>query len=286
MEFKWSENRLPVGEIVKLVIKRKMPQGFYLESDEYEGDVLLPNNQISDNMEVGQEISVFLYNDSEDRIIATKKRPKLLLGECGVLKVKSIEKIGTFLEYGLDRDLFLPYKETIGKIEVGDNVFVCVYKDKSDRLCATMKTRKYLIKNTDKFKKGDLVNGVVYEINEFGAFVVIDNKYVGFIHKNILDNNIKLFDNVTCNVVRITRDGKIDLSTKKESYIQINYDADIIYKLLLKSKGFLPYNDKTDATVIKNKFNMSKAAFKRAVGSLLKMNKIVLDEDGIKRKRD
>lgn len=243
--------------------------------------VLLPKNQVPEGIKIGDSIEVFIYKDSEDRPIATTTIPELTLGKIALLRVKEVTSIGAFLEWGLAKDLLLPFKEQTVRVHSGDHVLVALYIDKSKRLCATMKIYDYL-DCSSPYKKEDRVIGTVYEIiDNFGAFVAVDNHYHGLIPSKELHRNLKVGDSVEARVTQVKEDGKLDLSIREKSYIQLDADADFIFEKLQKSGGFLPYHDKTDSDIIKKEFELSKNAFKRAIGRLMKEGRITISDTGI-----
>jgi len=244
--------------------------------------VLLPKNQSPKNAQLGMRLSVFLYKDSEDRPIATTTIPPLTLGSIAMLPVKEVTKIGAFLSWGLAKDLLLPFKEQIVRVKEGDSVLVALYVDKSNRLCATAKIYDYL-RTDSTYQENDHVTGTVYELIEaFGAFVAVDNRYSALIPKQELFRPLHPGDIVTARVSRVLPDGKLTLSVREPAYRELSSDAELIYKKLIAAGGFLPYHDKTDPETIREVFALSKNAFKRAVGHLLKEKKIRLSNVGIK----
>ncbi|WP_455714951.1 CvfB family protein [Anaerosporobacter sp.] len=278
-----------LGEVQTLKINRFVEFGAYLVDLDStanglsvkNNEVLLPKKQLPAQAKENDTIEVFLYKDSEDRMIATTTIPPLSIGRLCVLTVKEVAPIGAFLDWGLTKDLLLPFKEQTSQVEVGDNVLVSLYVDKSNRLCATMKVYEYL--ETDSpYQKDDKVEGTVYELSrDFGTFVAVDNKYSALIPKNELFSNYKPGDFVSARVISVREDGKLNLSTREKSYIQLDEDAKIVFEELKNNNGFLPYNDKSDPDAIKTKFNLSKNAFKRAIGRLFKNKQITIEDDGI-----
>lgn len=271
---------MKLGEVQKLKIAKQLDQGIYLSDGETQ--VLLPKNEVTASMEVNDEIDVFIYRDSEDRLIATTTTPPLTLGEVALLEVKDVTSIGAFLDWGLLKDLLLPFKEQTTKVNNGDQVLVALYIDKSDRLCATMKVYDYLQTNPP-YQKDSVVKGTIYEIiDNFGAFVAVDNKYSGLIPKKEIFTPLTVGANIEARVTRVQSDGKLDLSLRKKAHIQIDIDGDMIFERLNKApSGFLPYHDKSAADEIKKTFSISKNAFKRAIGHLQKQGKIIILRDGI-----
>ncbi len=275
---------IEIGKVQTLTIERLTPIGAYL-SDGFDTTdvVLLPEKEVPKNSRDGDQIDVFIYRDSKDRLISTTREPKIQVGEFAALKVVDITKVGAFLEWGLEKDLLLPYNEQTVKVQKGRDYLVNLYTDKSDRLCATMKIYP-LLKVGAPYKMGDWIEGYVYQINpEIGAFVAIDNLYHGLILIKDANSDIHCGEKVHARVSEIRNDGKLVLSPNKKAYKEIPKDAVVILTKLNESQGFLPYNDKSDAFVIKKEFNMSKSSFKRAVGKLLKEKKIRITERGIEK---
>lgn len=272
-----------LGQIQKLEAMKRTEFGMYLSEIGSDGNerVLLPKTQVPEHLNVGDEIDVFLYKDSEDRLIATTTKPKITMNQLAILEVKDVNKNGAFLDWGLTKELFLPYKEQKFKVKPGDAVLVRLYIDKSKRLAASMKIYEHLETNPP-YKKDDKVYGIVYEVKEeIGAFIAVDNIYSALIPNKELFQKLKVGDRIEARVTSITEDGKINLSLRDKSYVAIDKDAYMIYRKLVASRGFLPYNDKSDADLIKAQFNLSKNAFKRAIGRLLKEGKIEITTDGI-----
>lgn len=275
---------IEVGKMQKLRVIREAAQGIYL--NEVEGtdkDILLPKAQVPEGINCGDELEVFVYRDSEDRKIATRNKPKIMSGELAALEVVSVNQIGAFLEWGLERDLFLPFKEQIGTIHKGEIYLVGMYRDKSDRLCATMKVYS-LLRSDTPYKVNDEVSGTIYSIKEaFGAFVAVDNKYHGLIPIKELYGEYKVGDQVSLRVRHVKADGKLELSLRKTTHLQMEDDAQKIMNEIEKQGGTLPLHDKSDPELIKEMLNMSKAAFKRAVGRLMKEGAIEIRDEGIYR---
>ena len=276
---------LDLGKTQELQIARQVSFGFYLTDplDPTEA-VLLPGGQIPDDTPVGNIVNVFLYKDSKDRLIATVKKPLLEVGQIGMLTVRETEKIGAFLDWGLPKDLFLPFREQTGKVKKGCSYPVAVYIDKSGRLCATMRLYDRLSTNSP-YEKDAHVNGHIYEMNpKFGIFVAVDERYSGMIPRQEDTRGFKLGDAVSCRVSAVREDGKLTLSPREKAYIQIGNDADVIEQALLERDGHLALTDHSDPEEIRKVLHMSKAAFKRGVGHLLKEGKITLFEHEIVRK--
>lgn len=277
---------IKLGEAQTLEVVSTKEHGVYLSEDNINtsNKILLPRNQVSKDIKIGDQVEVFVYKDSEDRPIATTTIPELVMGKVALLKVKEVTTIGAFLDWGLAKDLLLPFKEQTERVHTGEDVLVALYIDKSDRLCATMKVYDYL-DNNSPYKKGDRVMGIVYEIiDSFGAFIAVDNHYSGLVPTKELHRPLKVGDSIEARVTSVKEDGKLDLSIREKSYVQMDDDAEFIFQKLQKQDGFLPFHDKTDADVIKSEFNLSKNAFKRGIGRLLKEGRIEILDNGIKAK--
>ena len=273
-----------------LAIVKRTDFGLYLTDIEKRDDknrdvkdeILLPKNQVTADMKPGSEIEVFIYKDSEDRLIATKLEPLIKIGEIKKLKVKEVTKIGAFLDWGLPKDLFLPFKEQIYDVKSGEEILVAMYVDLSDRLCATMDLYSRL-SLLPPYSRDDMVKGTVYQVHEqFGAYVAVDNKYSALVPKKELHKELKPGEEIYARVLEVKEDGKMDLSLRQKAYVQMDSDSEAILTKLNAAGGNLPYQDKSDAEEIKREFNMSKAAFKRAIGRLYKERIIVIEKDGIR----
>ena len=269
-----------LGEKQVLTVVKKVDFGVYLGSDEER--VLLPKKQVPEEIEVGDPVEVFLYKDSSDRMIATTKEPKLTLGNLAVLEVVDVGRIGAFLDWGLEKDLLLPFKEQTTKVEKGDRCLVSLYIDKSGRLCATMKVYP-LLRTDSPYKKDDTVRGTVYEISrDFGVFVAVDDRFSALIPRREVYGRMYIGQQIEARVAAVKADGKLDLSVRGRIPEQMDADARKNMDRIEKSGGGLPFTDKADPERIRDEFGMSKAAFKRAVGRLLKQGKVRIDEKGDK----
>ena len=273
---------IELGKKQVLEVVKKVEFGVYLAEEVGSMDkVLLPKKQVPEGAENGTQIEVFIYRDSKDRLIATTAQPKLTLGELAVLTVKEVGKIGAFLDCGLEKDLFLPFKQQTRRVRTGDNILVAMYTDKSNRLCATMNVYEYL-KKESPYAKEDVVKGVIYEISKnFGAFVAVDNLYSALIPAKEFHGEYEIGDEVEARVIAVKADGKLDLSIRQKAHLQMDKDAEYVMQVIDEFDGVLPFNDKVSPEVIKREFQMSKNAFKRAVGRLYKEGKIEITENRI-----
>lgn len=283
---KTMKRQLTPGTTHKLRMIKKVDFGAYLA---YDADapaserVLLPSKQVAPDLKAGDEITVFLYKDSEDRLIATTRTPLIQLGGTARLEVAQVGKIGAFLSWGLEKDLLLPYAEQTYKVHAGDSVLVALYLDKSERLCATMNVYPYL-KTGSPYILGDTVHGTAYQDSErFGIFVAVDDMYQGLIPRRECYGDIKLGADISARVVQVREDGKLDLSVRRKAYEQMDEDAEALLKLVDSYDGALPFTDKATPEVIKLHTGMSKNEFKRALGRLMKEGKVIKTDTAIRR---
>lgn len=268
-----------LGKKQTLAVVKKTEFGVYLGTEEER--VLLPRKQVPEGTQVGDEIEVFLYRDSKDRLIATTNEPKIQLGEVKPLRVKDTGAIGAFLDWGLEKDLFLPFKQQTAKVKKGDQCLVSLYVDKSGRLCATMKVYDKLEKKSP-YKKDDRVTGIIYEKSlNFGLFVAVDDRYCALIPKREASGRYKVGDRIEARVTDVKPDGKLDLSLREKAFIQMDRDAEAVMEKIIANGGELPFTDKADPELIRAEFGFGKNAFKRAVGRLLKEGKIEIREKSI-----
>ncbi len=276
---------LRLGEKQRLKIVKKVSFGVYLAEEEGQEKVLLPMKETPEGCELGDELEVFLYKDSRDRLIATTREPALTLGQIGLLRVKETGKIGAFLDWGLDKDLLLPFRQQTRRVRQGEECLAALYIDKSSRLCATMNVYPYL-KTNSPYRIGDTVTGRVYETSEnFGVFVAVDDMYSALIPKREAAGSFEIGEILKARVTDVKEDGKLDLSVREKAYIQMEEDARLVLQVIDEFAGVLPFGDKVSPEIIKREFGLSKNAFKRAVGRLLKQGKIELKDDRIYRKR-
>ena len=268
-----------IGRKQVLTAVKKVEFGVYFaEEGQKEDRVLLPAKEVPTDLKLGDTLELFLYKDSSDRLIATRRTPKISVGEIALLKVVGVSKIGAFLDWGLEKDLFLPFKEQTTKLNPSDEVLVRAYTDKSERLCASMKIYKYLATGSD-YQKDDWVNARVYEISEkFGAFCAVDDKYSALIPAKEITKDVRVLDTFEARVTSVLDDGRLNLALRDKAYATIDKDADYVKYLINSYDGVLPFNDKASPETIKRECNMSKNQFKRAVGHLLKNGEIEIGE--------
>jgi predicted RNA-binding protein (virulence factor B family) len=275
---------LLLGEKQELTVVKTVAFGVYL-SDEpgSEERVLLPKKEVPEGTATGSRLTVFLYRDSSDRLIATMREPAVTLGHTAVLKVREISKIGAFLDWGLEKDLLLPFREQTAKLYPGDECLAALYIDKTGRLCATMKVYHYL-QSQSPYQIGDEVEGRVYEVSQnFGAFVAVDDKYTALIPAREVPTEVKPGNRIRARVTGVKEDGKLDLSIRDKAYLQMDEDAEYIMQVIDEYDGVLPFDDRVSPEIIKREFGLSKNAFKRAVGRLLKQGRIEISEKKIRK---
>lgn len=276
---------LELGKRQNLMVVKTVDFGVYLSEGEGAAEeVLLPKKEVPEGAGVGTSLNVFLYRDSKDRMIATVEDPGIRLGEVAVLKVAETGKIGAFLDWGLPKDLLLPFREQTRKVNPGDECLVALYLDKSSRLCATMKVYHYL-KKESPYQRGDHVTGRIYEISDnFGAFVAVDDCYSGLIPKREVTDKYQVGEVAALRVTGVKADGKLDLSARERIPEQMESDAEEVLRKLEEKNGVLPFTDKASPDFIKEELGLTKNAFKRAVGRLLKQGKIEIKDNKIVKK--
>lgn len=274
---------LELGKRQELEIIKKVDFGVYLaENRQSEEKVLLPGKEVKEGAAIGDKIDVFLYKDSKDRLIATVREPLIHLGEVAKLTVKEVSGIGAFLDWGLEKDLFLPFKEQTKKVRQGEKCLAALYVDKSSRLCATMNVYEYL-EQSSPYKKDDKVKGTVYLISaDFGAFVAVDDRYSAMVLRQE-SARLRPGEEIEARVTGVKEDGKLDISVREKAYLQMDEDAENVMKVIEEYEGVLPFNDRVSPEIIMREFGLSKAAFKRAVGRLLKGGRIEITENRIKK---
>ena len=275
---------IEIGKVQTLKVANFTSFGAYLNAGtgSRHDNILLPVKQLPEGAKEGDELEVFIYRDSQERLIATRKKPLAELGDLAYLKVTAKTQIGAFLDIGLERGLLLPFHEQKFPIKLGKGYLVKVYLDKSQRLSATTEIYEYLKAETP-YQKNDKVTGTVYSVNsEIGVFVAVDNKYMGLIPVNEFFSELQEGDQVEARVIRVREDGKLDLSPRDLSHIQMDKDTLVILEGIKNHAGFLALNDKSSPLEIESRLHMSKAAFKRALGKLLKEKKVTQTDDGLR----
>lgn len=275
---------MDIGKYNRARVESIMPQGYYLEL-ETGGRVLLPGNREEFSLEEGEILDVFVYMDSEDRPIATLQKPYAQAGEFAVLEVKDVNRVGAFLDWGLNKDLFLPYKQQLGELQRGDRCVVYVLlDDKSNRLVATEKIKSFIDTDTSKLHVGERVELAAYEVTPDYVDFLVNYRYTGRLMVTPGSKRIYIGDTMPGYIQRFTSDGKITLNLTPVGYkgIMKSDSPNAILRKLEEAGGFLPYGDHTDPETIQKEFGMSKKTFKKILGTLYREGKILLQDDGIK----
>jgi len=275
---------LELGKKHTLQVVKETGFGVYLaEGADEQEKVLLPGKEVPEGTGIGTKLDVFLYKDSKDRLIATVREPLLTMERPAVLRVKDVTKIGAFLDWGLEKDLFLPFRQQTKRVREGEECLVSLYIDKSSRLCATMNVYEDL-RCDSPYKKDDHVKGRIYQISEqFGVFVAVDDLYSALIPRKEAAGTYEIGDTVEARVTAVKADGKLDLSVREKAYLQMEKDAETVMGVIEEFSGVLPFNDKASPEVIKRELGMSKNAFKRAVGRLLKEGRVEITEHAVRK---
>lgn len=274
---------IEIGKFNRLEVLKTTKHGMYV-GDEIE-EILLPNKYIPDGLKVGDLIDVFIYTDSEDRMIATTLIPKIQVGEFAYLKVKDIGKIGAFMDWGLEKDLLIPFKEQLDRMQKGRSYLVYMYLDEvTDRLVGSSHLNKFLERENINIEEGQEVDLLIGNKTDMGYQAIINNHYRGLLFENEIFKEVVPGDKVKGYVKKIREDNKIDLTLEKQGFKHIDVYADRILSSLSANKGFLSLHDKSNPEEIKRELQMSKKNFKKAIGTLYKKRLISLTDRGIQLK--
>lgn len=273
---------IEIGKYQKLKGIKATPQGIYFTDEEESEEILLPVKFVPDDFYIGDELELYIYTDSEDRIIATTQRPKITAGEFGSLKVIEVNKVGAFLDNYLDKDLLVPFREQKVDMERGQYYVVYQYLDEdSGRLVASSKLDKFLVSEVEGLENNQEVDLLIVKATELGYNAIINNRYKGLIYNNEVFRPIKKGDQLKGYIKNIREDGKIDLSLQQQGYGHVEPSAATILEKLEAQRGFIPLTDKSSPEEIIRAFNMSKKTFKKALGQLYRKRQVRLEEDGI-----
>lgn len=272
-----------IGKFNVLATCKSTPQGMYLQ-DEEGNEILLPNRYVPEGCKIGAKLNVFIYLDSEDRIIATTKSPKGQAGDFSYLKVKDVNNVGAFLDWGLEKDLFVPFKEQRRPLIAGESSVFYIYVDEqTNRLLASSKINKFLHEKIDQLSSGDEVEVLITARTDLGYTCVVENKFSGLIFENEVFQDIQRGDRLKAYIKKIRhQDAKIDICLQKAGYSRVGDLPSQILKKLKLQAGFMPVNNKTDPEKIYDLFGVSKKTFKMALGALYKERKIIISDEGIK----
>ena len=287
LQLRKKKKMLKIGKYNNLTILRDTKMGLFLGDPENdpEGihDVLLPNKYVPNEFEIGEEIVVFVYLDHEQRPVATTLEPYILLNEFALLRVNYVNKIGAFMDWGMEKDILVPFKEQARPMEKGKRYLVYLYMDpKTNRLVASSKTNQFLSNEEIALEKGEEVDLIVSHITEIGINVIINEKHKGLLYKDeVYDDSIRTGDRMRGYIKNIRPDHKIDVALQKQGYESVEPNAEKILDELRASRGFLRLNDNSHPEDIKTVLKMSKKTFKKAIGALYKEKLIEIKEDGI-----
>ena len=271
-----------IGRINKLEVVREQEFGVYLDGG-INGEILLPRSDMLERYNIGDEVEVFVYFDSEDRIIATTKKPKLMVGEFGFLQVISVTTIGAFLDWGLLKDLFVPFNEQKEVMEEGKKYLVHVFYDEiSNRIAASSRVERYSGSKTYNFIEEESVDLIICSETDLGYKAIINNANWGVLYKNEVFQKLKYGQQILGYIKKVREDGKIDLSLEKAGPKKIDSVSQAILDKLIENDGYLPITDKTSPEIIAKMFGVSKKSYKKAIGALYKRKHIILEKDGIK----
>jgi len=272
---------ITLGEYNLLRIDRILEQGAYLV-DEEGNDVLLPNKYMEENAKVDDEVEVFIYNDSEDRLIATNLTPKFTLNEFAFLKVKDVNRFGAFMDWGLEKEIMVPFSEQNQRMEIDRWYIVRLFLDeKTNRLVASNKLNKFLETDFISVEVGEEVDLLVIERSDLGYTLIVNDVHRGLAFANETFRELNVGDTLSGFVKNIREDGKIDISLQKQGYENIEPSAMQILEVLKEKEGFLPLTDKSEPEAIYEQLQMSKKTFKKAIGGLYKRQLIRMTDEGI-----
>ncbi|MBV2131020.1 CvfB family protein [Arsukibacterium indicum] len=271
---------IALGTLNTLTVKKQVKFGFYLDGLSW-GEILLPNNVAPQGLEIGQSLQVFLYLDSEDQLIATTEKPAVMVGQVAMLPVVAVTKVGAFLNWGLKKDLLVPFSEQQIPLKEGQKYLVYCYVDVSNRIVASTKLDRHLHKTTPHYNPGDKVNIIVSEQTDIGYKVVVNQQHWGVLYKNEVFKPLRRGDKQTAYIVKVRDDGKIDLRLTATTYKQALELTEQVLNKLKQNGGKLALNDKSSPELIYETFGVSKKAYKQAIGTLYKDKKIVILDAGI-----
>jgi len=271
-----------IGKLSTLEAVKFTDQGVYLDGGPY-GEILLPNRYVPRGCKEEDEIEVFIYFDSEDRIVASTEFPSVMVDDFGFLKVVAVSSFGAFLDWGLPKDLLVPFREQAVKMENGKSYLVYVYVDHTTgRIVASSKINKYLNREEIDFVEGDEVKLIISNRTDLGYNAIINGKHLGVLYFNEIFKPIETGDHVNGFIKKIRTDGKVDLCLEKQGYEKVDQLSTDILEKLKANNNFLPYSDKTDPELIKAGLGISKKTFKKAIGLLYKNKIIAIEEEGIR----
>ena len=273
-----------LGQLNTLEILRETPPGLFL-GDEEGNEILLPNKYIPTSFEIGDKLSVFAYLDSHERPVTTTLKPYMKVNEFGLLQVTALSDYGAFLDWGLEKDLFVPFKEQARDMVEGKwYVVYCYLDEETNRLVGSSKTNKFLSNEELSVERFEEVDLMVSRFTDMGVEMIINQKHKGLVYQDEIYKELKLGEKLKGVISKIRDDNKIDLSLQHIGYKNIEPSAQIVLDALQQNGGSLPLHDKSNPEDIKSRLKMSKKSFKKAIGSLYKQEQIIIKSDGIELK--
>jgi len=275
---------LRVGQFNYLQIIKEVDFGYYLDSEEEKwGEILMPFNSAPKDCAVNDWLDVFIYFDSEDRIIATTKRPHVVVGEFNLLRVSAVEKVGAFMDWGLQKDLLVPFGEQKMRLKADRSYIVYAFVDEgSGRIVGSTRLNKFLDKKPAEYEEGQVVELLILRETELGYKAIINDAHSGFLYQNEVFKPVRVGQKLRGYIQKLREDGKIDLSLNKAGYEKVGGIAEAILSALAKADGFLPLTAKATPEEISKLFGVSKKNFKKALGALYKKRLVSIDDDGIR----
>ncbi len=273
-----------IGKICALTVVKSLDFGVYLDAGDL-GELLLPRRQVPDNCQIGDVLEVFIYHDTESRLITTIQKPHATVDQVGYMQVKSANDVGAFLDWGIPKDLFVPFREQSQPMRVGQSYLVYVYLDQiSNRITGSSKLRKFLSKSEHTFTTGQEVDLIIAEQTDAGYKAIVDHGAWGLIFNSDVFQPLRIGQQIRGFIKTVRDDGKVDLVLQKPGYEKVSGIADQILDALSQAGGFLPFNDSTPPAEIQQRFGISKKTFKKAIGALFRERRIIIEEQGIRLK--
>lgn len=275
-------SHIRLGRYNQLEVVKEVDFGVYLDGDE-DGEILLPKRYVPEGCKPGDMLNVFIYLDMDERLVATTLQPYVQVGEFACLEVAWVNEFGAFLNWGLMKDLFVPYREQKAKMVKGGRYIVYVYVDEeSYRIAASAKVERFLSKEYPDYEPGEEVEALVWKRTDLGYKVIVDNKFGGMLYHGEIFRPLQPGKHVSAYIKQVRSDGKIDLELQKGGFEKVDSFAEELLKYITDHQGYITQNDKTDAAEIYNVFGVSKKTFKKAVGDLYKRRLVTLEEGGIR----
>lgn len=272
---------MEIGKYNQLEVLKEVSIGYYLDAGEIQ--ILLPKRSATRELQSGDWVQVFIYNDSEDRPVATMHSPKATVGDFAYLRVKDTTSFGAFLDWGLEKDLLVPFKHQLYPLKKGERYIVYILLDpRTKRIIATTKLQPHFNPDTSQLVNGQTVELLIYDFTDLGIMAVVDNQYSGMLYRNEVFERVKIGEVRTGYIKKIREDGKLDLGLNQEGYSAVLASRDVVLQALKDAGGFLPFHDKSNPTEIYETFQMSKKIFKKTIGALYKARRITISETGIR----